>query len=499
MASSLLKEKSIKGNIAINSIRTIITAAFPLVTFPYVARVLMPEGIGIVTFASTIASYFVVLSSFGIPAYGVRQVAQNRNNPNELNKIIHELFIINMVCIVISYALLTVCIVLDPALYKIRLLVIITSSIVLFTAIGFEWVYTGLEQYSFITLRGFVFQVISLIALFVFVRKKDDVIAYAVITVISSVGSNVLNIIFLKKTVPISKVHEYNFRRHFKSAGLFFLMAFFSNVLAKLDNIMLGRVSGYQSVGLYSSANRIMSILFPVLGSMGQIFVTRLSFYSKNNFNDKYDDALNKSFSSICFIAIPAVIGLELLSKEIILVLMGIHFIEAVSIFQVLAPTALFSLLTMFFANQVLYSNEKDQKMLWGIIFNSIASIVFNILLIPSFNDIGAAVANLLTAVVGTACFGWLSRGFLKNLNIQKALYKPILASCLMAAVVLFEKTFITSILQSLIVCIVTGSLVYFVGLLILRNDIACMIFDVSKNLLLKMILGIYGHNKKRD
>lgn len=159
------KQKSLKINFIMNAILTMSSFIFPLITFPYVSRVLLPVGTGKVSFATSLISYFSMFAQLGIPTYGIRACAKVRDNREELTRTAHELLMINLVMDVISYLALGCALVFIPKLQEDRLLYIVVSSTILLTSIGMEWLYKALEQYTYITIRSIVFKFVALIAM----------------------------------------------------------------------------------------------------------------------------------------------------------------------------------------------------------------------------------------------------------------------------------------------------------------------------------------------
>ena len=159
---------------------------FPLITFPYVSRILMPTGTGKVSFAMSLISYFTMLSQLGMPTYGIRICSKVRNKRVELTRTAHELLGINLIMCAISYALLALALVFVPALHQDRLLYIIVSSTILLTSIGMEWLYKALEQYKYIAVRSIIFKFIALAAMFLLVREQKDYVIYGAIAIFAS-------------------------------------------------------------------------------------------------------------------------------------------------------------------------------------------------------------------------------------------------------------------------------------------------------------------------
>ena len=184
-----------------NAILTMSSFIFPLITFPYVSRVLLPVGTGKVSFATSLISYFSMFAQLGIPTYGIRACAKVRDNREELTRTAHELLMINLVMDVISYLALGCALVFIPKLQEDRLLYIVVSSTILLTSIGMEWLYKALEQYTYITIRSIVFKFVALIAMFLLVHEQEDYIIYGGITILAASASNIFNLINVHKYI----------------------------------------------------------------------------------------------------------------------------------------------------------------------------------------------------------------------------------------------------------------------------------------------------------
>ena len=223
----LMKEKSIKKNAFLNTLKTFLTLFFPLITFPYSSRILGPSILGQVNFAQGIVSYFSLIASLGLHSYAVREIAKNRDDKQKMNAIVRELWTINLVSTVISYVLLflTVCFV--TKLHEYKGLIIICSTLIMFNTFGLNWLYEAFEEYTYITIRSLIFQVISVILLFTMVRSSEDYLQYAAVNIISNVGANILNLFHARKFISLKKndSEKLQIKRHLKPVFMLFCAA----------------------------------------------------------------------------------------------------------------------------------------------------------------------------------------------------------------------------------------------------------------------------------
>ena len=187
------KIRSVKFNLIMNAILTLSGFIFPLITFPYVSRILLPEGTGKVDFATSVISYFSLFATLGVPTYGIRACAKVRDNKTELSRVVQELLIINLSLTLVVYIMYIWAVINVDRMNSDKTLFIVMGSSILFTTLGVEWMYKGLEQYSYITIRSVLFKFAALILMFLFVHRKEDYIIYGGITIFAGVGSNFLN------------------------------------------------------------------------------------------------------------------------------------------------------------------------------------------------------------------------------------------------------------------------------------------------------------------
>ena len=182
-----------------NGLLTALNVLFPLVTFPYISRVLLPLGTGKVAFATSLVTYFMIFASLGVPTYGIREVAKVRDDKEALSKLVQELLVLNLMTCVISYILFFCLIGFVPRFQGEWTLYAVVSISIFFNTIGVEGLYKGIEQYAYITIRSAIFKLIALGAMFLLVTKPEDYIIYGGISIFASVGSNICNFINLRK------------------------------------------------------------------------------------------------------------------------------------------------------------------------------------------------------------------------------------------------------------------------------------------------------------
>ena len=232
-----MKQNSVMTNFIMNFLLTASSILFPLITFPYVSRVLGPTGTGAVAMGTSLVSYFTMVAMLGVPTYGIRACAQVRDNSEKLSRIVQELLIINLVMALISYAAFFLLLWLVPEFREESTLYTICSVAIILNVVGVNWVYQALEEYSYITFVSVLFKALGLALMFLLVRNSGDVLWYGFVTVVSSFGSAVFNFIRLRKLVDLHPCRPWNFRRHLYPIFTFFFMSVATTVYLSLIHI----------------------------------------------------------------------------------------------------------------------------------------------------------------------------------------------------------------------------------------------------------------------
>lgn len=394
------EQKSLKLNFIMNAILTMSQFVFPFITFPYVSRILLPTGTGKVSFATSVISYFALFAQLGIPTYGIRACAKVRDDKEKLTRTVQELFIINIVMSVLAYIMLFIALFTIPRLQQDKLLFLIVSLTMLFNAIGMEWLYKALEQYTYITIRSIAFKFIALAAMFLLIHQQSDYVIYGGISIFAASASNILNFIHVHKFVNLKPVGNYNFKQHLKAVVVFFAMSCATTVYTNLDTVMLGFMKSDADVGYYNAAVKIKSILVSIVTSLGVVLLPRASYYVEHRLMDEFYRITRKAINFVFLIATPMMVYFILFAKEGIYFLSGSAYEGSIVPMQLIMPTLLFIGLTNIMGIQMLVPLGKEKIVLYSEIAGVIVDLFLNTLLIPSMASSGAAIGTLAAEAV---------------------------------------------------------------------------------------------------
>lgn len=391
---------SIKKNFIMNTLLTMSSFLFPLITFPYISRVLMPAGTGRINFATSVISYFSMFAQLGIPTYGIRACAKVRDNREELTRTAHELLSINLIMSVISYIALAIALMIVPQFQEERPLIVLISLTIALTSVGMEWLYKAMEQYSYITIRSLIFKAIAIVAMFLLVHEQSDYLIYGGITIFAASASNILNLINAHKYIGFKPVGKYNLRRHLKPVAVFFAMACATTVYTNLDNVMLGIMATKDDVGLYGAAVKIKTVLISVVTSLGTVLLPRASYYIEQGNMEKFRKITAKALNFVMLLATPLTIYFILFAKQGILLLSGELYYGSIVPMQVIMPTLLLIGITNILGIQILVPTGREKIVLYSEIAGAVVDVIINALLIPRMKSTGAAIGTLVAEFV---------------------------------------------------------------------------------------------------
>ncbi len=446
---------SVKRNFAFNVLLVISNIIFPVVVFPYIARILGPQGLGSAHFALQFSKYFMITASLGIPIYGLREVAKVRDFPDKLSKLVSELMFLNLITAILS-SLVYITVVAwsgDLVLYKPYLMVAALQVVTGFLSI--DWLFYGLEDFKTITFRSLLVRFVTIGFLVWFIRTPDDVMPYLLISILSITAAHVWNLFYALSQVHL-KFHNLQLKPHLKPILLIFLMNVCITMYTVFDTVWVGFLSTASAVGLYTSAMKLSKISIPLVSALGAVLQPK----SARTFaaNETQPAHLQTSFNFIIDMAIPIGIGLFLLAPEFLMLLSGPAFIDATLAMQVLAILPLCIGLNNLFGMQILSASGHDKLLLWSVFLGMLVNIGLNLWLIPIYAHVGAALAIAATEVFVTVItYYFVYVKFKLTFNLKRV-WKTLLLSLTFVPIIEVLRVLHTEptllLLLSIVVCV---------------------------------------------
>lgn len=476
-----MKQKSLGVNALLNGIKQCCSIIFPLITFPYISRVLGSDGYGKYSFSYSVTNYFILLAALGIYTYAIREGAKIRDDKKEINQFCSQVFSINVCSAVISLLLLFIMVFFLPKFSGYKAYIFIQSIAIVMAAIGTDWVNGIFEDYFYITVRYIAIQCLCLLAMFAFVRQPDDIIPYCIISVLATNGGNLINVFYVRKYAKIRFTFNMDLKRHLLPLLILFVNSIAITIYVNSDITMLGFFESDAQVGVYSFASKIYNLLKQLINAVIVVSVPRIAYIIKNK-PEEYKTFINKIFSALNIILLPVIVGMLSMSDSMILLAGGEQYISGDAALKILSIATLFAIYASLFTNCVLIVNRQEKYCLKATVVSAIVNVGLNFILIPWFGMIGAAITTVLAEVVNCVLQIYFSKLFF---NWRMLEIKPVMSCVYGSAAIgvicrICNQNFDSSLLK-MVSAILISTAVYIEILILMKNSYAQDVIEIIK------------------
>lgn len=473
---------SIRKNFAYNILLAISQILFPLVTFPYVTRVLGPESLGTVNFVDSYAGYFILIASLGIPVYGVREIAKAKTKEQH-SQIFSEIFSIHFILTIFSVLIYFISIIFYPKLGS-TINLLIWGGIMIFSCIFIgEWYFQGLGKFKFIAIRTMLIRLLSVIFLYYFVKNKEDTLNYFLIIVFSVLVNAAVNFFHIKKEINIKLIFDLKkIKHHFKPLFYIFFSRAAVTLFLFLDIIILGFLSSDDRVGIFSTALKVTKIPILVVSSLGVVLIPKLTETYHNNEMVVFEELITKSVNFVISLSIPILFFFFSSSSEIILAFAGKQYFDASLVIKILSPIILIIGLSNIFSMQILTPMGRDKEVMFSVLLAIVVCLTLDFLLIPILKQNGAAITNFFVELTVALCTFYFASKQLKNIVNWHFFFKSIIYALPSLVFIYFIKLFASN---TFLILILSGVafIIYFsvLNIFILKNELYIEIYSRIK------------------
>lgn len=472
--------KSISVNYLFNILNTASGILFPLITFPYVTRVLGAGGIGQLNFFNSIIGYIVLFSSLGIATYASKEIAIVRDNKQLMTQKSVEILLLHLFLTVLGYLAVIAIACITPKVQDNQPLFWILSLNLIFTAVGCEWFYVAIEEFKYIAIRGFIIKSLCVIFLFVYVKTPSDLLYYGLYTVVGSLGGNVVNIVRLphyidRKTLDWKHLHIFT---HLLPSIQIFGLGLITSVYLNLDTIMLGFLSDNESVAYYTGATKLTKLLMAFTTSLTVVVLPRLSNIIGKSDRSAYEDLVAKSYKYIVLISAPITAGLFILSEPLVILFCGNEFLPAITCLKIISPIILL-ISTSYLICQSFYPLGKLKCMYIAAIVAAFANFTLNCAFIPIMQERGAALATIVAEAASLLIYFYYAKQILHLRIINRSVLKVLLSTIVMSLALLTLRSLINNIVVEIFVIPLLGAVTYISSLWMLREKLLYDVMDI--------------------
>lgn len=475
--------QSVKVNYILNLINTGTQMLFPLITFPYVCRVIEADGIGQINFFQSIISYISLFTCLGIPMYAIREIARDRSDVVQMNRTAMEILLLHSMLTLVGYAIVAILCLTVPQIQVNIPLFLILSLTIFFTAIGCEWFYRGIEDFKYITIRGLFIKTVSVVLLFIFVKSKTDLLYYGCYTVFGVLGGNIFNFFRLRKYIHRENIifSELHIKRHVKPVLKVFSFSVVTSIYLQLNTVLLGFLKNALAVGYFAAATKVMQMLLTMSACLGSVMMPRASHLIAENKEDEFNRLIQKSYDFTLAIALPMTIGLIFCAPSLITALCGVKFEHSILPSQIIAPIILMVAISNVFGIQVLFPKGKINIVTLCCGIGAVADLILNLCLIPFFSYIGTSIAYLGAEVATTVSMYFIGRKYIPIIYFKKS-HLTYALGCIVMALALYGISLLQ--LPTLTILLLQGCcgvLAYFIILCICKDEMLVQILSKIK------------------
>ena len=389
---------SLKKNFFYQSGYRILASILPLITTPYVSRVLGATNLGTYSYVATIANYFTVAAMLGFENYGSKKIASVKNDPKLLRKTYSEIRLLQLIIssiVLIGYLCFVVFFVKNNiVLYIIQSLAIINC------LIDINWFFFGIEQFKLTVIRNMLIKIFSVICIFCFVHNENDIYKYILIMACSTLLSQIVLWPYLKKFADFKRVKWNNVKKHYKPNIILFIPVIAVSLYKIMDKIMLGYISNMTEVGYYENAEKIITMVESLIVAIGTVMLPRMSNIFSNGNKEIENQYFDFSMIAVIIYSCAVMFGLISIKDVFTEIYFGKEFMKTGVLIGYLAITILFFGIGNVLRTQYLIPLKLDDIYIKSAILGAIVNFIINAIMIPKFNSIGAAIGTVFAEII---------------------------------------------------------------------------------------------------
>lgn len=501
-----MAKKSITKNYIYNMVYQVLILILPLITTPYLSRVIGAEGIGIYSYTYAIVTYFILFGSLGVALYGQREIAYAQDNPEKRKKTFIEIIIFRFITIFIAtifYYFLFV----KGKEYQLYYTILILELIA--AAFDISWFFQGLEEFKKTVTRNVLVRICSVTLVFILVKTKEDLAKFTLIYSLADLIGNISLWLYLPKYLKGVKVTNINIKQHLPHIVMLFIPQIANQVYKILDTTMIGwLVQDKTETGYYEQAHKVTRLLLTIVNSLGVVMIPRMANAFANNDQKQINSYMKMSFNFTFFLSFPIMFGIASIAKEFVPVFFGSGYDKVTYLIYLLNPIILLMGLANVIGTQYLLPTKKQKEYTFSVTVGVIVNFILNYILITLYQSIGAAIATVLSQLVvdilqykhikdnvsiktlGNLCYKYLISSlvmFALCLGMKFILNTSIILNAIFnfAESISINKEYLFNVI-SIITQIVIGGLTYITMLIILKDEYVYIFINKIKNRFLK-------------
>ena len=443
-------------NFLLNIVYQLFTFIIPLITIPYISRILGVEKIGIYSYTYSIVYYFILAAMLGINNYGSREIAKTTNNKSLMSKKFLEIYYLQLIMSLIMIILYSSIVLLFD--FKYKSIMFIQGIYLISCAFDINWLFFGLERFKITISRNIIIKIISLFLIFILIKSPDDLYLYTFIMASATLISQLYLWIYVKKIIEYKKVKIKGVFSHFRQCLVLFIPVVAYSIYRVMDKTMIGLLSSVVELGFYENAEKIINIPMALVTALGTVMMPHMS-----KINDKeFENNIVYSFKLCFFLLFPISIGLLIVANDFSITFFGESFSKSAIIIRALIATIIFGGITNIIRTNYLIPKSKDKIYVTSTILGAIINLVLNLIFIYRLGSLGACIGTVVTEFVIMIYQVINTKNNINYKNIARELLPFLYRTLIMGALIIIVGFFIDNSIIKLICQIITGVMIYF-------------------------------------
>ena len=383
---------SVKKNFSYNLILTLCGYIFPLITYPYISRVLGVQNIGVCNFVDSIINYFVLFSMMGVGSYGVREIARVREDKTQRNYVFSNLLTFNLLTTVLAVMVLLVCTFTIPKLSEYKDFLLVGVAKLIFNVFLIEWFYQGIQDFKYITIRSLIVRIVYVALVFILVHNSEDVLIYFSLTVVTTVINAGINWLHSKKLVHYS-IKGLKLKIFIVPIVTFGYYRILTSMYTTFNTVFLGFSSGDIEVGYFATATKLYAIIMSVLTAFTTVMVPRVAELLHKGEIKQLQRIANQTLSIISCMSIPIILYCLFCAGDVIRLIAGAGYEGAIAPFRIVIFLLLIIGTEQILIQQFLMASVRNTPILIVSTVGAVVGITLNIVLTPKLGSMGSAIS----------------------------------------------------------------------------------------------------------
>lgn len=473
-------KNSVAKNYIYNLTYQILALILPLITTPYISRVLGAENIGIYSYTISVVTYFILFGSLGIAIYGQREIAYLQGQKEKYSRTFWEINILRFLTVTISMVIFYFTFAINGD-YKIYYRVL---TLELFAScLDISWFFQGLEEFKKTVTRNIIVKIISIICIFIFVKTSEDLMKYFWIYALATLLGNASLWAYLPKYIQNVNIKELNIFKHLKPTLSLFIPQIAVQIYTVLDKVMIGTIiSDKSEVGFYEQSQKVIKMLLTVVTSLGTVMVPRMANTFRQGDNKKMQEYMKRSFNFVFLMSIPMIFGIIAVADNFVPLFFGSGYERVSALMRTISPILLVIGLSNVIGTQYLLPTKRQKEYTISVIIGAGANFIINAILIRRYGALGASIGTVIAETCVTITQFIFVR---KEIHIQemlKLLEKYILFGIIMLIPIEIINKFIDNSLICVILQVGIGATIYGTCLLMTKDKLVYGIIEKFKN-----------------